>query len=182
MYQKTTTRQYKLHGAGDNYLMRSVASEEDHITDKHDAVSFNSLNSYAHTKPTLAKEALHGLAGDFVRSIEPFTEADPVAVLSNLLTAYGNIIGHRPHFKVGYTRHYFNLFVAQVGASSRGRKGTGWSAVGHTFQLIDKPWVEERITSGLSSGEGLIRAVRDQGTEKRPIKQKGRVVDYDVIV
>jgi hypothetical protein len=29
--------------------------------------------------PELAPEALHGLAGDFVRMIEPHTEADPVA-------------------------------------------------------------------------------------------------------
>ncbi|MEW6298668.1 MAG: hypothetical protein AB1671_13105, partial [Thermodesulfobacteriota bacterium] len=29
--------------------------------------------------PSLAEEALHGLAGDIVRTIDPFTEADPVA-------------------------------------------------------------------------------------------------------
>ncbi len=34
----------------------------------------------------LAAEALHGLAGEFVNTIEPHTEADPVALLVQLLT------------------------------------------------------------------------------------------------
>jgi hypothetical protein len=183
MYEKTNCPQYNLQEAGEKYLMNPIASAEDHSADKHNVVSFNSLNSSVQIrKPSLAREALYGLAGDFVRSIEPFTEGDPVAVLINCLTAYGNIIGRGPHFKVGYTRHSLNLFVAQVGTISKGRKGTGWSVVRYTFQLVDTPWRKERIKSGLSSGEGLIRAVRDQCTEKRPIKEKGRVVDYDVIV
>ena len=35
---------------------------------------------------SLDPEAFHGLAGDVVRAIDPFTEADPVAVLTNTLT------------------------------------------------------------------------------------------------
>src|SRR5262249_54148518 len=158
MYQKTTTPKYNREGTGDKYLMHSNASAEDNIADKHAVVSFNSLNSYPQIqKPGLAEEALYGVAGDFVRSVDPFTEANPAAVLSNLLTAYGNIVGHRPYFKVGYTAHFLNLFAAQVGTISKGRKGTGWSTLGHTFQLIDKPWSETRITSCLFSGKGLYR-------------------------
>ena len=33
------------------------------------------------TRPALEPEALHGLAGKFIKTIEPYTEADPVAVL-----------------------------------------------------------------------------------------------------
>lgn len=99
------------------------------------------------------------------------------------MTAYGNILGHGPHFKVEFTHHFLNLFAAQVGATSKGRKGTGWSAVKHALQFIDQPWSEKQITAGLSTGEGLIYAVRDQRTEKHPIKEKGHVVGYqDVIV
>jgi Protein of unknown function (DUF3987) len=183
MYKKTTTRQYNLQEAGDKYLIHSINSAEDHIAEQKEVISFNSFNSSAQIrKPSLAEDALYGPAGDFVRSVNPFTEADPVAFLSNLLTAYGNVVGHTPHFKVGNTRHSLNLFVVQVGTISKARKGTAWSAVSYTFHRIDKLWSETRIKSGLFSGEGLIRAVRDQSTETRPIKEKGRVVDYDVIV
>jgi hypothetical protein len=37
--------------------------------------------------------AFHGLAGDIVRRIEPQTEAEPVALLSQLFVGFGNIIG-----------------------------------------------------------------------------------------
>ncbi|MEJ7873117.1 MAG: hypothetical protein WKF67_12740, partial [Rubrobacteraceae bacterium] len=43
--------------------------------------------------PRLDEAALHGLPGDVVRAFEPHTEADPVAVLANLLAAFGNVIG-----------------------------------------------------------------------------------------
>ena len=43
-------------------------------------------------------------------------------------------------------------------------------------------WARERILGGLSSGEGLIDAVRDAREEQHPIKEKGRVVDYQMVV
>ena len=43
--------------------------------------------------PVMATEAFHGLAGEFVRLVEPHTESDPVALLLQLLTGFGNQIG-----------------------------------------------------------------------------------------
>ena len=34
--------------------------------------------------PAMDQEAYHGLAGDVVRTIEPHTEADPVAILDSV--------------------------------------------------------------------------------------------------
>ena len=48
--------------------------------------------------PTLAPEALHGLAGEVVRTIEPHSESDPVALLLQFLSAFGNAIGRGPYF------------------------------------------------------------------------------------
>jgi hypothetical protein len=132
-------------------------------------------------KPTLDKEALHGLAGKIVHGIEPYTESHPAAVLTNILTAFGNVIGSNPHFKVEHTRHHLNLFIAQVGVSSKGRKGTGWSTPRYMFCRIDSAWGEKRIRGGLSSGEGLIYEVRDKRIEKREIKRgelKGEYEEY----
>ena len=41
----------------------------------------------------LDEAAFHGLAGEFVRMVEPHTEADPNALLVQVLVSYGNAIG-----------------------------------------------------------------------------------------
>jgi len=142
--------------------------------------SSSSFNSY--TKPTLEKEALHGLAGEIVRTVYPYTEADQAALLVNILVGCGNLIGRTPYFKVEYSHHHMNLFVSLVGVSSKGRKGQSWSAPKFIFSGIDSDWAKQRVTSGLSSGEGLIYAVRDATYKQQPIKDKGRVVEYQEVM
>ena len=71
--------------------------------------------------PELANAAYYGLAGDVVRIIEPHSEADPVALLLQFLTAAGNL-------KVESDRHCPNIFSVMVGDSSKARKGTSWGA------------------------------------------------------
>ena len=46
----------------------------------------------------LDESAFHGLAGRFVRAVEPHSEADPVALLVQTLVAFGNAVGRGPHF------------------------------------------------------------------------------------
>ncbi len=133
--------------------------------------------------PVLANEALHGLPGDVVKTIDPSTEADPVSVLLNVLTAFGNCINATAHARVQHDNHPARLFVVLVGDTSKGRKGTGWSTPRYLFSLCDPDWSKNRIKSGLSSGEGLIWNVRDAVWGKEPIKEKGRIIDYqDVCV
>jgi hypothetical protein len=113
--------------------------------------------------PLLAEEALYGLAGEIVTSVDPYTEADPVAVLIHLLAGFGNLLGPGgPYFRVEFTKHSPRLFAVLVGESSKGRKGQSWSTPRHLLSEVDSTW-RGRITSGLSSGEGLIYAVRDGG-------------------
>ena len=112
--------------------------------------------------PTLAEEAYYGLPGDIVRTIEPHTEADPVAVLMNLLCAFGNAIGRGAYFRVGADEHHLKLNAGLVGPTSKGRKGMSEGHVRLLMRTVDKDWEEERVMSGLSSGEGLIHEVRDE--------------------
>src|SRR5690348_11866479 len=42
--------------------------------------------------PAMEADAYHGLAGDIVRSIEPHSEADPVALLVQTLASAGSAI------------------------------------------------------------------------------------------
>src|ERR1700675_3494600 len=82
--------------------------------------------------------AYHGLAGEIVEAIAPHTEADPVAVLVQLLVAYGALIGGGAWFEVEADRHYPNEFAVLVGDSALSRKG---SALVHVKQLLSE--VEE---------------------------------------
>ena len=48
-------------------------------------------------------DAYHGLAGDIVGAIALHTEADPVAVLAQLLVCCGSVIGRGAYFEVEAT-------------------------------------------------------------------------------
>ena len=73
--------------------------------------------------PQMEKSALIGLAGEFVRVIEPHTEADPVALLIEFLVAYGNVIGRRPHCTAEADYHAFNRMPCSWGIPRRGARG-----------------------------------------------------------
>ena len=72
----------------------------------------------------LSEVAYYGLAGEIVRRIEPHTEADPVALLIQILVVFGNVIGRAAHAIADGSRHALNLFAVVVGESSKSRKGT----------------------------------------------------------
>jgi len=72
-----------------------------------------------------------------------------------------------------------------VTETSKGRKGTSWGEVRRLVSLVDRQWVDERCSSGLSSGEGLIWAIRDPIVEERPMRDdptetEDRVMDNGV--
>ncbi len=140
--------------------------------------------------------AFHGLAGDIVRALDPDTEADPVALLAQLLVYFGNRIGRSAHFAVEADRHFANEFAVLVGRSSKARKGTSKGRVQRLFQDAedrlrdpdavpdaDAPsWVGDRVQSGLSSGEGAIWAVRDPVVKQERVKERGQAARYESVV
>ncbi len=128
----------------------------------------------------LRPAALHGLAGDVVRFIDPETESDPAAVLVQFLVAIGNVIGRSAHWRVEAHRHALNLFAVLVGQTSRGRKGTSLRHVRALVCDADPEWERDNIKSGLSSGEGLIYHVRDELDEWDAKKEQTVVIDPGV--
>lgn len=107
-----------------------------------------------------AAAVYHELLGEIVTTIAPHTEADPIAILTQLLVSFGAAVGRGAYFQVEATRHHPNEFMLLVGDSSRARKGSSWDHVRRLLAALD-PTIEPRIMTGLSSGEGLIWAVRD---------------------
>ena len=118
--------------------------------------------------------AYYGLAGDIVRRIEPHTEADSAALLIQILTAFGNVIGRNPHALADGSRHAMNLSAVLVGETSKARKGTAWAHVRRLFKRADAQWAQDCIVNGLSSGEGVIWAVRDPITKTVKNKRTGQ--------
>jgi hypothetical protein len=112
----------------------------------------------------MAPEAFTGLAGDFVRLVEPHTEADRVALLGNFLVGSGVLFGREAYAIADGRRHYPVEFLLVVGQTGAGRKGT---ASARTIPVMDQ--VEEgfsrRVISGLSSGEGLIKGISPSQNE-----------------
>jgi hypothetical protein len=107
-----------------------------------------------------APQAYQGIAGAVVETVAPHTEADPVALLGQLLAAAGSAIGRGAYFAVEATRHYPNEFMVLVGDSAKARKGSSWDHVARLVGRAD-PGFAARCSTGLSSGEGVVWAVRD---------------------
>ncbi len=112
--------------------------------------------------------AFHGLAGEVVRLIEPSSEADPVGLLLQFLIGFGNAIGSGLSVVADGHFHHANEYGVAVGDTSRARKGTAWRRVRPVLAHVDSGWADNRVTHGLSSGEGLIWEIRDptHGTDK----------------
>ncbi|MGC2284445.1 MAG: DUF3987 domain-containing protein [Candidatus Acidiferrum sp.] len=130
----------------------------------------------------LAAQAFHGLAGEIVRAIEPHTESDPAALLTQLLVGFGNLVGRGAYATVEADRHGCNLFCALVGVTAKGRKGTAWGQIRRLLERVEPDWAKGRIQSGLSSGEGLVWAVRDKIEKQEAVRESRRVVDYQTVV
>jgi hypothetical protein len=109
----------------------------------------------------VGEQALHGPAGEFVRLVEPHTEADPIALLIQLLVAFGVAAGRHAHLRIEASQRYPNEFCVLVGASGKGRKGSSWDHVEQLLAAAEPDFTGSRLVSGLSSGEGLIAEVRD---------------------
>jgi hypothetical protein len=111
--------------------------------------------------PEPANAALYGLAGEAVTRLIPNTEADQAALLLQFLVSFGNAVGRGPHFLVEGTKHYSNLFIVLAGQTAKARKGTSADRIRQLFETADPQWTEHCVRGGISSGEGIIWAIRD---------------------
>jgi hypothetical protein len=112
-------------------------------------------------EPKMHGAAYRGLLGEIVELAEPHIEGDPTALLLSTIVAFGNAMGRGPYVQIGATKHRTNLYAGIVGDTAKARKGMTWEPIEDVMQAADEVWARGRISSGLSSGEGLIAEVRD---------------------
>jgi hypothetical protein len=107
-------------------------------------------------------DAFYGLAGRFVDLVERHTEADRNLLLVLFLVYSGHIMGRNAYVVAGGDHHHANLFACAVGPTSAGRKGSATAPVERFFTDGDRAsGLGQRLPS-LSTGEGLIWAIRDE--------------------
>jgi hypothetical protein len=102
--------------------------------------------------------AYHGLPGAIVSRIAPHTEADPAAILTQLLVCAGALIGRDAYFQVDATHHHPNEFVVLIGDSAKARKGSSFDHVARLLNHADSAFTA-RLTTGLSSGDYLPQRI-----------------------
>jgi hypothetical protein len=117
--------------------------------------------------PALGAAAYHGPIGDFLRALEPHTEATAAGILAHLLPGLGTVIGPGPHICAGGIRQHARVNTILVGPTSTGRKGTALAPVDELMRKVDAPlWRTQRV-GGLSTGEGLVQKVAGPLKERR---------------
>jgi hypothetical protein len=122
--------------------------------------SANSPDETPRSQPKLSDEALPAFVGEFIRHACERSEADPAAVLATYLIRYGIECGSWPHVMVGEAKQYARTNAVIVGESSKARKGTSATPVKRLFSGLHGGCM---VSKGpLSTGEGLIWAVRDE--------------------
>ena len=131
--------------------------------------------------PTLHSDARIGLLGDLLNVLAPATEADPVGLLLHLLVLFGSMLGRAAGMQIGADRHHTNENALCVGDTSLGRKGMAFAITRQFMADVDPIWAEGCVVTGLSSGEGLIYAVRDAMTKQEAIKVGMRVMGYETV-
>lgn len=168
---------YPEGGPGDK---RGIGGPDRDLRDRADEIPIPATVQWP---APIDEAAYYGLAGDIVRTLEPQTEADPVALLIHVLVGVGNLGGRGPHFRVGGARHHTNENAICVGKTSSARKGTASSDTFNLLRPVDPIWVENRVMAGLSSGEGLIWAVRDEIEKQEPIRDKKKTITgYQTVI
>jgi len=109
----------------------------------------------------MGPEAFIGLAGDFVRLVEPHTEADRSALLGNFLVGVGVLFGRNAYAVADGRKHYPVEFMLTAGQTGAGRKGTATSRVMPLLEGVEENFSSKRVLGGLSSGEGLVKGIMD---------------------
>ena len=102
-------------------------------------------------------EAFEGLCGEIVSAMAANTDADEAGLLASFLALSGAVF---PVHGYSFGEQTSSPFVALVGESSIGRKGTAMNRALDALRLsVNAAEVNALILDGLNSGEGLITAL-----------------------
>jgi len=108
----------------------------------------------------LADVAFYGPLGEFVLAASRQSEADPAAILAMTMSAVSAVLDPRTGGYAANAWHPIRLSSVIVGPTAKGRKGSA-SKIAEAVARLADPIFVDHIVEGLSSGEGVIWAIRD---------------------
>lgn len=119
--------------------------------------------------PTMATEGYTPLLKAIVETACATSEAHPVAVAANVLAMFCAMIGRGPVQFIGDAALHARPFMLIVGKSGKARKGTAEHTPMRVFRAADELLRARFKTAdrlrihggGLSTGEGIVYAIRD---------------------
>lgn len=101
--------------------------------------------------------AFEGLLGDCLADIAPGTDASLAGIMGSLIAFCAAMIPGQAYFHRVQTS---SPFIALVGESSIGRKGTAmYRAHDALAEVVEQMYMNRAILDGLNSGEGLVAAL-----------------------
>lgn len=127
-----------------------------------------SAGPYASPRPIPDQRVYQGWLGRAVSSLAPTTEADPVAILASFAAEFSTMVGPEPHVMIHDDAHPLLIWPLILGRTGNGRKGMSYGVTKKVMRRADVDFYANCVTSGLSSGEGLISAVADGDDEDAP--------------
>lgn len=119
---------------------------------------------YHRNAPQPEPVCLYGLVGDIARTGSRSSEANPYAIAAAAMVYLCSAIGRGPYLAIGDDWHHCRLFLAHVGRSGRGRKGSATKLVKRIAQEVARqsPHLAPQIhDGGLSSREGMVQLIHD---------------------
>lgn len=136
--------------------------------------------------PVMDKAGFPGLLADIVEAATATSEAHPVAVAANVLAMFSCMAGRGPHQWIGDAVVWPRVFLLIVGKSGKARKGTAEHTPLRIFRAADEIIRQRRNigdrlrihAGGLSTGEGIVYAIRDadEAKEDAGVKDKRLLV------
>lgn len=121
--------------------------------------------------PSFESEKFYGLAGEFVNTVLPHTEASGVGLYLQFLITFGTMIGKRACINIGATKHHTGEFLLLIGQSARGRKGSSMDIVKYILKNRDPDFFKKNVKSNIVSGEGIVEIIKDQTVEAKIAKK-----------
>ncbi|MEU3690566.1 hypothetical protein [Streptomyces narbonensis] len=157
------------------------AAEVDEVQEELDDLPYSTPVPGPQGRPWLGKKAWHGIAGEILEYVSPDVEADPAGILATMLSSFSCLIGFDAYAH-GPIKQHVNVWHILMGDTGEGRKGTAADRAMEVMRRVEMGFMKKNTTSSLSSGEGLVIAVRD-GMDEDEIarrEENGHKVDYGV--
>lgn len=120
--------------------------------------------------PIFVDSSMYSVVGSIVKKISPHTEANPIAIYTQMITIIGCYFGRITSSQVSGDKHFPNLMTLIVGDSAIARKGTSLGVAISILEEIIPEFIQSNLKSGATSAEGIIYHNRDPIFETRTKK------------